>query len=114
MSAIRIVPSGHAPFPYQKAKDLLERLPGVSKSQTDIPSIIAAGAKVGWPQALIDQHWEWMHSGKCFDFAVPDGISCTLWHDNIFFRFFDRDHATRCLPLIHDLANQLGCRLLSQ
>jgi hypothetical protein len=112
MAAMRIIPAtDEAPFPYERAKDLLEHLPMVSKTPTDIPAIVAAGARFGWPKALIDRHWEWMRRGMCLDFNVPGGISCTLWEDNIFFRFFDGDHEDRCLPVIADLASQLGCRL---
>ena len=49
MSAIRIIPpTDEAPFPYDAAKAILEGLPGVSRSETDIPEIVAAGARFGW------------------------------------------------------------------
>jgi len=115
LSAIRIIPpTDDAPFPYEDAKKILERLPGVTKTETDIPAIVAAGTKLGWPTAVIDKHWEWMRRGKCFDFNVDDGISCTLWEDNIFFRFFNSGHEQKCLPIIESMAEQLGCRLLRQ
>jgi hypothetical protein len=71
VSSIRIIPpTDEAAFPHQQARSFLERLPEVLRSDTDIPAIVAAGAKIGWPQAVIDQHWEWMRRGKCFDFNV--------------------------------------------
>jgi hypothetical protein len=115
LTAIRIVPpSDEAPFPYEAARGILERLPGVTKSETDIPAIVAAGAKLGWPQDVIDEHWEWMRRGKCFDFNVEDGVSGTLWEDNIFFRIVDFAHEEACLPLISAIARQLSCRITRQ
>jgi hypothetical protein len=113
VSAIRIIPpTDEAPFPYDAAKAILEGLPGVSRSETDIPEIVAAGARFGWPKAMIDEHWELMRRGKCFDYHVEDGISCTLWEDNIFFGFHSGEHEDACLPVIQSMAAQLGCRIL--
>ena len=86
MAAVRIVPSDDdAEFPYAEALVLLQAMRGAVQEQTDIRSVIAAGKRLGWPQALIDVHLEYMKNGKCFDFTTDAGISCTLWEDNIFF-----------------------------
>ncbi|MBN1311120.1 MAG: hypothetical protein JXB30_06845 [Anaerolineae bacterium] len=112
MSAIRIIPtSDDAEFPYADAKRLLDSLPGVNRKETDIPAIIEAGVKAGWPKALVEEHRRLMRSGKCFDYAVDGGIRCTLWENNIFFSFSNRTHEEQCLPIIEMLANQLQCKL---
>ena len=85
---------------------------GAVQEQTDIPSVIAAGKRVGWPQALIDVHLGYMKNGKCFDFTTDAGITCTLWEDNIFFRFQDAEHEAQCMPIIEDLAVRLSCRVM--
>ena len=112
MAAMRIIPgTDDAAFPYEEARFLLEHLPGVRKTETDIPAMVAAGTRMGWTKEMVDAHWELMRRGRCFDFHVDDGVSCTLWENNIFFHFFGRTHEERCLPLIEDLARQLRCRL---
>lgn len=73
-----------------------------------------AGKKIGWTDQMVDEHWEMMRRGKCFDFSVENGISCTLWEDNIFFRFFSADHQDVCVPVIESLARQLGCSIMVQ
>jgi hypothetical protein len=113
-AAVRIVPSDDdAEFPYAEALVLLQAMRGAVQEQTDIPSVIAAGKRLGWPQALIDVHLEYMRHGKCFDFTTDAGISCTLWEDNIFFRFQSAEHEAQCMPLIEDLAVRLSCRVMS-
>jgi hypothetical protein len=113
MAAVRIVPSDDdAEFPYAEALVLLQAMRGAVQEQTDIPSVIAAGKRLGWPQALIDVHLEYMKHGKCFDFTTDAGISCTLWEDNIFFRFQSAEHEAQCMPIIEDLAVRLSCRVM--
>jgi hypothetical protein len=85
---------------------------GAVQEQTDIPSVIAAGKRLGWPQALIDVHLEYMKNGKCFDITTDAGITCTLWEDNIFFRFQSAEHEAQCTPIIEDLAVRLSCRVM--
>jgi hypothetical protein len=120
MTAIRILPATDddlgPPFPYDLALRRLKAIPGVTMSETDIPAIVAAGTRVGWPQSLVDWHWEAMRAGGVYDFASPDdeGLSCTLWRDNIFFRFTSQEHEQSCIPRIEELARELGCRILRQ
>jgi hypothetical protein len=113
MTGVRIVPSDDdAEFPYTKALALLQEMEGADQHETDIPAIIAAGKRFGWPQALIDEHFEYIKNGKCFDFHTDAGISCTLWEDNIFFGFYDAEHEAQCMPIIEDLAVRLSCRVM--
>ncbi len=117
MTAFRIIPAtDDAAFPYEEALRLLEAIPGVAKADTDIPGIVAAGVKVGWPQSLVDWHWEVMEKGGVFDFVGPGdaGISCTLWADNIFFRFASASHEEASMPFIENLARTLKCRIIQQ
>lgn len=115
MSTIRIIPAtDDASFPYSAALHALQELPDVVQEETDIPAIIHAGKRIGWPQKVIDEHFGYLERGQCFDFCVENGISCTLWEDNIFFQFFDADHERFCLPQITDLAKRLDCRMLHQ
>lgn len=109
MAAVRIVPSDDdAEFAYAEALVLLQAMRGAVQEQTDIPSVIAAGKRMGWPQALIDVHLKYMNNGKCFDFTTDTGISCTLWEDNIFFRFQSVEHEAQGMPIIEDLAARLS------
>jgi hypothetical protein len=113
LAAVRIAPSDDdAEFPYTKALGLLQEMDGAVQEETDIPSVIAAGKRLGWPQALIDDHFEYIRNGKCFDFTTDAGISCTLWEDNIFFRFYGAEHEAQCMPIIEDLAVRLSCRVM--
>jgi hypothetical protein len=113
MAPMRIIPgTDDGAFPYEEARYLLEHLPGVTKTETDIPAMVAAGTRIGWPKEMIDAHWELMRRGRCFTFHVDGGISCRLWEDNIFFGFSGRAHEECCLPVIEDLARQLRCRVL--
>jgi hypothetical protein len=113
MAAVRIVPSDDdAEFPYAEALVLLQAMPGAVQEQTDIPPVIAAGKRFGWPQALIDVHLEYIENGKCFDFTTDAGLSCTLWEDNIFCRFHGAEHQAECTPIIEDLAVRLSCRVM--
>jgi len=113
VAAVRIVPSDDdAEFPYAEALLSLQAMRGAVQEQADIASVIAAGKRVGWPQALIDVHLEYMKHGKCFDFTTDAGISCTLWEDNIFFRFRSAQHEAQCMPIIEDLAARLSCRVI--
>ena len=120
MTAIRIIPATDddrgPPFPYEVALRRLKAIPGVTMSETDIPAIVAAGTRVGWPQSLVDWHWESMRVGGVYDFVSPDdeGLSGTLWRDNIFFRFTSQEHEQACLPRIEELARELRCRVLRQ
>jgi hypothetical protein len=115
VTAIRIIPrADESSFPYDDAKRVLDALPNVRRTETDISAIIAAGIRARWPQHLIDSHRELLARGKCFDFEVDGGISCTLWEDNIFFRFFGAEHERCCLPAIEEMAHTLGCELLRQ
>ncbi|MBP9087056.1 MAG: hypothetical protein KBG15_13125 [Kofleriaceae bacterium] len=120
MTAIRIIPASDddlgPPFPYEVAFRLLKAIPGVIMSETDIPAIVAAGIRLGWPQSLVDWHWEAMRIGGVYDFEslADDGFSCTLWRDNIFFRFTSHEHEKACRPRIEALARELRCRVLQQ
>ncbi len=115
MTAVRIIaPTDDAEFPYDAAIHLLDSLPGCVREEADLPAIIAAGKRVGWPQTVIDEHFDYMKNGKCFDFTTGSGLVGTLWEDNIFFRFHDAAHQEHCMPLIGELAARLSCRIFHQ
>lgn len=109
-----IPPTDDGDFPYDAALRLLQQSPDIRQRPTDITAIVTHGIAIGWPQDLVDLHMRWLQEGGVFDFddAEQEGISCTLWRDNIFFRFFSDSHHTRCIPMIEAMASTLGCRIL--
>src|SRR5438552_586959 len=70
MGAIRLIPpDDEVAFPYEEALRRLAAFPGVTMRPKDFGPLIAAGAKVGWPTEMLEEHERLAERGLCFDFV---------------------------------------------
>jgi hypothetical protein len=110
MTGIRLIAREGCEFPYKTVRAEMELISGMHFEPLDIPAIVAAGVRMGWPPEVIDEHWELMRRGRCFAFHQEEepGLFGSLYEDYLFFMFSGREHEDRCAPNIHDLATRLG------
>lgn len=116
MTGIRLTPTDKVNFPYDAVVSALRNLPGMCFEELDIPAIVAAGKRIGWPQSLIDFQWDLVKRGKCFEFnqETPPGLTGAFYETNVFFSFTSGEHEAACRPQIDVLAKTPGVSLLVQ
>ena len=116
MTGIRLIPADEVNFPYDAVVSALRNLPGMCFDELDIPAMVAAGKRIGWPQSLIDSHWDLMKRGKCFSFYQEEtpGLTGSFYENNVFFSFNSAEHEAACRPQIDLLAKIPGVSLLVQ
>ena len=111
--SVRLIPiTDDAEFPYDSAAAMLRSMDNMLIEDVDFPSMIEAGKRFGWPQALIDSHWAMMERGNCFHFHqdCPPELHGDMYEDNIWLTFFDAEHEEACMPVIDEMAKTLGVR----
>ena len=86
---------------------------GVHFIAKDFTSMLAAGRRMGWSEAMLRANEELAARGKCFDFSqgAPPGLKGSLFEDNIFFSFVSAQHLEASLPVIQRLADALNARV---
>ena len=112
MPAIRLIPkTDDAEFPYDAALALIQRLPGVVLRPADLAPMIAAGKRMGWPEAMVRANEALAARGKCwaFSWSGPPALTGTLYEDNVFLSVVDDEMAT--LKLIRSWATELNGRV---